>query len=92
MIDTASTCFCHVECGTVRAGSHPGLLFKKLGKVMRIVSAANLFRNNLNFFTGSHILFRTGNPDIGQVIGKFAPGFFKKTLADVIYIHKQNLF
>ncbi len=41
--------FVMLMCGTVRAGSHPGLLFKKLGKVMRFVSAANLFRNNLNF-------------------------------------------
>ena len=79
------------ETVAVCAGGHPRFLLKELGKIMGIIAAANFFCDDLNLFAGSDVFFGPHNPNIGQVVGKFAACFLKESFADVIHIHKENL-
>ncbi len=78
----------------ISAGGHAGFLFENLGKILGIVSAADLFRYILDFIVSgrNQKLFSPFNPNFCKIIREPDSGFLLEFFAYVIGIHKQMLF
>ena len=78
----------------ISAGGHAGFLFENLGKILGIVSAADLFRYILDFIVSgrNQKFFSPFNPNFCKIIREPDSGYLLEFFDYVIGINKQMLF